>query len=179
MLQLQTKPFPVLITNRLRLRKMVDADLYSIFRMRSEEASVVYLQAYKFSDIEDAKTWIIKMKLSVENNHSIYWVIADVVTNEMLGSISLWNFQLENFIGEAGYGLLAENFGKGIMSEALKAVTEYGFKQLQLKSIEAFTRFDNAASINLLLKNGFVLIKDRKDDDVPENIIFVLSNPYL
>ena len=52
--------------------------------------------------------------------------------------------------------ILPEYNGKGITSEAIKVVIEYGFEQMQLHSIEAVIDPENNASEKVLQKNGFV-----------------------
>ena len=59
---------------------------------------------------------------------------------------------------EIGYGLYDEEFkNKGIMSEVLKAVLDFGFHQLKLLRVEAFISPSNVPSIKLVKKFNFVL----------------------
>ena len=62
------------------------------------------------------------------------------------------------------------------MNEALKSVVSFGFNELKLNTIEAFTSKHNNGSIRLLEKNHFMLQKDRKDEDFLDNIIFTLAS---
>ncbi len=41
-----------------------------------------------------------------------------------------------------------------------------------IERIEAFTHIQNEKSKNLLVKNGFKIIEDRKDNDDLSNIVF-------
>ncbi|WP_239001346.1 GNAT family N-acetyltransferase [Elizabethkingia anophelis] len=78
---------------------------------------------------------------------------------------------------EVGYDLKPLYHGKGIMSEALVAVIEFGFSTLGLDKIEAFTSRYNEASKSLLLKHNFILNPERTDEDNLDNLIFELRNP--
>lgn len=60
------------------------------------------------------------------------------------------------------------------MSEALKAVLNFGFNELYLDEILAFTNKFNENSKSLLLKNNFTLEKRRVDEGFPENLVFSL-----
>jgi len=62
------------------------------------------------------------------------------------------------------------------MTEALYVVLEYGFNTLNFKNIEAFTHFQNSASIALLVNNGFQLLINRKDNGNENNRIFSLAS---
>ena len=55
------------------------------------------------------------------------------------------------------------------MSEAFEAVLEFGFKEMELKTIEAFTHYNNEASIALLEKQKFILFPDRTDEGFVNN----------
>ncbi|MFT5248959.1 MAG: ribosomal-protein-alanine N-acetyltransferase [bacterium] len=61
------------------------------------------------------------------------------------------------------------------MNEAIINVLEFGFKEINFKTIEAFTSFKNNSSIKLLEKNNFKLQKDRRDEGFPNNRIYTLK----
>ena len=62
----------------------------------------------------------------------------------------------EHYRAEIGYMLNPAYQGKGIMSEALSIIIQYGFNNIGLHSIEANANPANQASIKLLEKIGFV-----------------------
>jgi ribosomal-protein-alanine N-acetyltransferase len=51
-------------------------------------------------------------------------------------------------------------------------VVNFGFIELYIERIEVFPHIQNEKSKNLLLKNGFKIIEDRKDNDDLSNIVF-------
>jgi ribosomal-protein-alanine N-acetyltransferase len=55
-----------------------------------------------------------------------------------------------------GYMLFPKYNGRGIVSEALQKVVDYGFNDMKLHSIEAILDPENKGSERVLLKNGFV-----------------------
>jgi [ribosomal protein S5]-alanine N-acetyltransferase len=62
----------------------------------------------------------------------------------------------EHYRAEIGYLLHGSLHGKGVMTEAMRAVLDFGFNTMQLHSVEAVVDPENAASIGLLQKAGFV-----------------------
>lgn len=58
------------------------------------------------------------------------------------------------------------------MNESLKSVLEFGFKNLNLDLIEAYTHRKNESSKKLLERNGFIIIQNKKDEHNPDNIIY-------
>jgi ribosomal-protein-alanine N-acetyltransferase len=62
------------------------------------------------------------------------------------------------------------------MNEAIKEVLNFGFKNLYLNTIEAFTHKNNISSIALLEKHHFVLQPKKRDKEFDHNRIFKLEN---
>ena len=62
-----------------------------------------------------------------------------------------------------------------MMSEAVNFVLKFGFKDLNLGRIEAFTNRNIFYSIKLLQNLKFIFDKDRRDEMFPENLIFKLN----
>jgi len=60
------------------------------------------------------------------------------------------------------------------MSESLNAVVEFGFVELKIAKIKAFTHVQNEPSKKLLIKNGFDFIGSREDD--VSDVVFEISN---
>jgi ribosomal-protein-alanine N-acetyltransferase len=112
----------------------------------------------------------------IERNTSIIWGIALENEPSIIGTICLWNFTQNNKIAEIGYDLDPKFQNKGIMSEAMKMIVEFGFNELNLEKIEAFTHAENLHSKKLLDTHGFILNVNRKDVDNKSNIIFELEN---
>ena len=74
----------------------------------------------------------------------------------MIGNIALWRIDKAHHRAEIGYILCPEQWGKGIMDEAMKVVLFYAFNEMKLHSIEAQINPHNLQSEKLLQKNGFI-----------------------
>lgn len=153
--QLSFNPFPTLETDRLVLRQLELNDAESIFTYQSNKENFPYVDMTIYTNIAEAKAYIEMMSNGVELNRWIIWAIADGNTNQILGTISIWNISIEQLKAELGYGLFPGNLGKGIMTEALKEVVDYGFNNMGLKTIEACTNSLNQKSLALLKRNNF------------------------
>lgn len=150
--KLNFNPFPTLRTDRLLLRQLEMNDDKLIFEYRSNKENFKFVDMPVYTSIEDAQNYITKMNTGVEKNKRIIWAIADLRTNAILGTISIWNISNKQSKAELGYELFPGNLGKDIMSEALKKIVEYGFNNMGLKTIEAYTNAMNKKSIALLEK---------------------------
>jgi RimJ/RimL family protein N-acetyltransferase len=83
------------------------------------------------------------------------WAIAEKKSNELIGTITLFNLNLDNRRAEIGYGLDRAFWRQGYMHEALKALVSHAFNDLSLHRLEADVDPRNAGSIRTLEKLGF------------------------
>jgi len=75
------------------------------------------------------------------------------IKGEVAGSVGF--NKIEGYKAEVGYWLARKYWGRGIMTKAVKLVTQFGFKKLKLRRIYAFVFTSNKASMNVLKKAGF------------------------
>jgi ribosomal-protein-alanine N-acetyltransferase len=156
MLEINFKPFPVLTTERLVLRKKTKDDVHELFFLRSDEHVMKYLDRPKARSIEDAAGFIDMINNALENNEGITWGISLKDDPKLIGNIGFWRIEKGNYRAEIGYALHPAYHKKGIMYEAMKAVLNYGFNVIGLHSVEANINPANTASAKLLEKTGFI-----------------------
>jgi ribosomal-protein-alanine N-acetyltransferase len=156
MLRCHFQPFPVITTERLRLRKIELSDAEQIFFLRSDAAVMRFLDKEPALNMEEAKDYISHMSDLVSKNEIIQWGISLKQDPKILiGSICYWRLQPENDRAEIGYVLHPHYWQQGIMGETLQAVLVYGFATMKLHSIEARLNPGNIASAKLVEKFGF------------------------
>lgn len=174
------KPFPEIKTKRLFLRKIEELDCEVILFLRSNETVTKFIERpenRKTKNKTDAIKFIKEINEAFEKNKSITWGITLKNNPKIIGTICLWNFSENNKIAEVGYDLNPDFQRRGIMSEALNSIIVFGFNELKLDKIEAFTHYKNENSKKLLEKYGFKYIDYRKDKDNTSNIIFEIEKP--
>lgn len=168
-------PFPILYSERLSLRQLDASDSEMVLYLRSDKTINQFIDRpieRQTKNLSDAKNHIKKLTRLINNNSSISWGITLLDNRKLIGTICLWNFSKDLKTAEVGYDLSLESHNKGFMTEALNAVINYGFNQLNLQNIEAYTHYQNESSIALLLKNGFHLLDDKKDSENKNNSIY-------
>lgn len=168
-------PFPIIKTERLLLRKLDVSDWNVISYLRSDVIVNKFVRRPKAENKTEAIKFIDKINEGIGNNEFIYWSICLKNRPVMIGSICLWNFSPDKKTAEVGYDLNPDFQKKGIMQEGLRSILDFGFNELNLDFIEAFTHRENESSKKLLEKNGFLLVEKRKDEDNPDNIIFAIG----
>ena len=157
MLEIIFLPFPILKTQRLVLRQLSTNDADAILSLRSNDEVMKYIPRPYLKTKEDALELIAMFDDKIENGIGINWGIYFLEEPEkLLGIIGYYRMKPEHYRAEVGYMLFPKYNGKGIISEALQKVVEYGFKDMKLHSIEAVLDPENKGSEKVLIKNGFV-----------------------
>ena len=172
---MKIQTFPVIKTERLTLREIKESDSDVILYLRSDKSINKFInrpENRRTKNISDAINHIKKLNAETKNNKSVSWGITINDNPKIIGTICLWNFSKDYKTAEVGYDLNPNFQKKGIMSESLKSVINFGFIDLCIDRIEAFTHIQNENSKKLLVKNGFSIIEDRKDNDNLSNVVF-------
>jgi ribosomal-protein-alanine N-acetyltransferase len=167
MLTVDFNPFPILETTRLLLRRLTVDDAPGVFQLRSNAETMKYIPRPLAQTIDDALTHIALIESKIENNEGINWAITLKGNPDFIGLIGNFRILPESYRAEIGYMLLPEFHGKGLISEAINVVVQYGFDDMRLHSIEAIIDSGNTASAKALEKNHFV-----KEAHLKENEFF-------
>jgi ribosomal-protein-alanine N-acetyltransferase len=168
MLTINFTPFPNLETERLLLRRVNENDANEIFALRSNPETMKYIPRPLVKSIDDALEHIAMIDAKIESNEGINWAITYKDNPKLIGIIGHYRIKPEHFRAEVGYMLLPEYNGKGIISEAIKEVLNYGFNAMKLHSIEAIIDPENFGSERVLQKCGFVKEAHLKENEFYE-----------
>jgi RimJ/RimL family protein N-acetyltransferase len=103
--------------------------------------------------IEDAKDFLARAT-SGKEQEKFYCIDIDGVA---VGGIGLRPGEdVHRYTAEFGYWLGEEFWGRGIMTQVVRAFADYCFEKFSLNRISAQTYFNNPASARVLEKAGFV-----------------------
>ncbi len=156
MQQFSFLPFQNLETDRLLLRQITPEDVNEIFALRSNAETMKYIPRPLCKTNEEALEHIKMIQNKLEKNEGINWAITLKGNTKLIGIIGHYMIRWEHFRSEIGYMLLPQYHEKGIMTEAIKLMVDYGFEQMKMHSIEGIIDPKNIASARVLEKNGFV-----------------------
>jgi ribosomal-protein-alanine N-acetyltransferase len=171
-------PFPLLQTERLKLRRLTPNDWKAILDLRDNEEVSKYIERKKLSGKGEAKEFIDKINNDIDADQSIYWVICLNNNPDLIGTTCLWNFSEDRTAAELGYELLPAYHGWGLMTEVIPVVREFAANHCALTKLEAYTHRENRNSLKLLGKFGFQIIPDKVDTGNLNNVVYelILSN---
>ena len=132
---------------------------------------------YPYS-LKDADDWVEMVEAETKRHgRSINWAIRRE-DGFLVGGIGFHGLDSKNLHrAELGYWLARPYWNRGIMTQAVKAVAEYGFSELGLIRITAHVFESNGASARALQKSGFQLEGHlrkhyRKEDKLFDGMLF-------
>lgn len=163
----------VLKTERTIIRQLQKKDLKQFYLLCSNSEIVKYIGNGKPLTKEQVKNWIEKSKQNYQNFGFGCWAVTSQ-NNEFIGYCGLVYPPNSKDI-EIIYALAKEQWGKGLASEIVKAVTKYAIEQLKLEKIVATIDPNNKASIKVIEKAGFQYWKEDVDEDNLPTLYYIIS----
>lgn len=145
----------LLETERLILRPFQMEDAKHIFEIRSNEYVMKFMDSSFHGSIEDSEKFVADNIKNQEEGNGFFWAIINKESGEFMGDFSIWNVDQKNNRGQIGYSLKKQYWKLGFMTEAMKEILLYGFKELGLHSYEANINPMNEGSRKCLEKIGF------------------------
>lgn len=151
------REFPVMETDRLVLRKpsMRDVEWYYEYFSRPEivwgggEPGPRNMKAAR----EEFRKYLVDL---YRERRGFRWVITLKDEGRPIGTLGYYKWlPSASYQAEMGYDLAKEHWGKGIMSEAMTAVIDFGFERMGLNRIEVYVMPRNKRSIRMIRRLGF------------------------
>jgi len=139
---------PTIKLKRFVLRPFRKGDEVSLQKNINDKAIYRYTARIPHPyTLEDAKRWVASKNTRTKINFVID------IGGEVAGGIGY--DKIDGRVGRIGFWLAKKHWNKGIMTEAVKYITEYGFIRLRLERIRAGVFMANKASIKVLEKAGY------------------------
>ena len=161
-------------SNKLCLSVFEENDLQNIYEGLSN-ADVIKYYGVSYNSLESAKAQLHWFANLQEQGEGIWWAICSAKDNTFYGAIGFNNFNRQHLKVEIGFWLLPEFWGKGIVSDAIKLVSNYAFNSLKVNRIEAFVESENNNSSKALLKTGFDYEGTMKKCEIKNNEFISIS----
>lgn len=145
-------------TERLVLRRFTNDDAEAVFNNWTSDSEVSkYMRWEHHKNIEETKTKINDWLNRYSNNNFYQWAITFKGSDEPIGAIGLFVVNESDMCGDFGYSISRNYWGRGVASEALKAVLKFAFETVGFNRIESYHSLNNPASGKVMLKAGMKL----------------------
>ena len=149
--------FPELRTKRLVLRQPTMKDVGWYFEYFSRPEIVWGGGEPGPKNLEAAREEFRKYLIDIyRKRHGFRWIIELRGEAEPIGTLGFYKwFPHAGYQAEMGYDLAKEYWGRGIMTEAMKAVVSFGFERMELNRIEVYIMPRNKRSVRMIRNLGF------------------------
>jgi len=148
--------FPTIETNRLLLKGLTPEDMTVIFTTLPK-MEIMEILGHRSEDEYQKEEFKQINGYSTYNKRFLLFLLTDKASGQIIGRCGLHNWNMDHRRAEIGYHMSDENFKrKGLMSEAVEAIVNYGFDELNLNRIEALVGVGNVPSLRLMEKNKFI-----------------------
>ena len=177
---------PIIIeTKRLKLTGFSPHDMTTIFENFSKD-EIKKILGHRTDEDFQKEEYKYKNGYSSYNRAFILFLLTEKITNTIIGRCGLHNWNKEHQRAEIGYNISDENYKrKGLMTEAVSSIIDYGFNKLNLHRIEALVGSNNIPSLKIIESHHFTkegllrqhyFVADKFEDSVVYSILY---NEYI
>ena len=160
----------ILETERLILRPLEISDAEAMFAMDNNPNVHKYLWQQPTQELNETIKIIKMVQKQYEENKIGRFATIIKETSEFIGwtGIKFVNNHVENGntnFYDYGYRLNEKFWNKGFATEASIGWLDYGFNQMKIHEMNAYTHAENGASNHVLQKVGFNFVEDYPDEN--------------
>ncbi len=147
--------FPKLSTPRLCLRELTIEDTEAVYRIRSDYEVTRYNTGLAYDRVDQARDLIQAIRAGYADGAELRWGITLRSDPTVIGMCGFNYWVRHDRRASIGYDLARAYWGQGLMTEAVRAMVDFGFDSMNLNRIEADADGRNPASARVLHKVGF------------------------
>lgn len=158
----------VITGSRLELARFDDGDVGAVHAFASDPV-VCRFTGWGPNTLDETRAFVA----DATRRRSDRYDLAVLRGDELIGSASVWTTSPENLVGELGYTIRRDCWGRGYASEVARLLVDLGFERLGLERLEATCDPANTASVRVLekaglqregLRRGLYLVRGRRRD---------------
>lgn len=166
-------------TERLTLRKLTPEVYRYVFENYTEDELVKFFGFSSHADLFTEEEKYLKGLSTFNKSFLLFHIIVND-TKKVIGMCGYFTWHFTHFRAEIGYLLSSDEYmNKGIMTEALPPVIDFGFNHMGLHRIEALIEPTNIASLKLIekfkfKKEGYLKEHYFKNNKMEDSVVFAL-----
>ncbi len=148
----------------IKLRAVEPADVDFLFDLENDPELWHVTQTTVPYSRYDLEQYVFSVdKQDIAASRQIRFVIEHLNDSQPIGTIDLFDLDLQNRRGGVGIVLTKPYRGKGLAGMALDLLVDYAFKHLHLHQLYCNVEEDNETSMELFEKRGFIMAGFKRD----------------
>jgi len=151
----------LIVTERLVLRPPRAADAAAVLDLLNDPETIRWNPAAEVLDLASAEAWCVRAGLwaggSWETGDHATWHAVALQDDEFAANVSVFEVDDDHRTAKVGYRVTAGCRGRGLGTEALRAVTDWAFANLNLARIQLEHALGNTASCTVAERAGYRL----------------------
>lgn len=151
-------PTPIIQGEKVWLRAMEKRDMEAFARSRNDQELGFMAGFYFPESMIGFEKWYEKLMSEQHGKDGFFFTICLIGADEAVGFACLWH--LDHFTWNAEFSIFLvdkEYLGKGLGTDALNAILDFGFNNLPLQRIYLKVRKDNKRAVRSYEKAGMVI----------------------
>lgn len=151
--------------------KRIDANQLHLFMIENRERFTTFFPVTLSanSTIEKSIAYIENKEREIQQKVNFTFAIREIDTQEIIGLIIIKKIDWANRIGELAYCIGHDFEGKGLITKAIKAISNYAFNELQLETLQIISYKTNFGSIKVAENCGFTWKRTLVNEFTPTN----------
>lgn len=146
---------PTIKVDRVSLRWLTELDIDDLYKIFSDPVVMRYWSSAPLVEKNAVKQLLDSIHHSFTQQSFFQWGITLHSDNHIIGTCTLGRIDFNNRHAEIGYILGRNYWGQGYIQEALRALINFAFDELNFHRLEADVDPRNVASVRTLEKLGF------------------------
>lgn len=155
--------FHSLVGKNIYFKPLKTEDAHKVHDYASDKEVKKYIGWNLMKSLEETTEFVRTMIKREEADTHLYASVALKSTDEVIGTVMLFNFDKIANKAEIGYVFHKNHWGKGYGSDSLSLVSDFAFESLKLHKLHATVIDANIGSAKILEKDGFQLEGNLKD----------------
>lgn len=148
-------------TQRMVLRPMVPEDYEEAFQWCGDPKVNTYMIYPLYTKAEDVRTWLEGRNLDDPDDYDLGFELKE--TGELIGSGGLV-YDPEKDVWTVGYNIRVDQWGKGLVPEAIQGLIDYVRRVRKVRAIEGVFAAENYQSQRVMEKLGMHYVCDTEYD---------------
>ena len=147
---------PTLDGERVRLRAVREGDEPDLLAVFGDADHLRYWSHGPLDDLGAARDYRASIEAGTRDRTFFQWAIVLPPDDGLVGTVTLGSWDRSNRRAEVGFIVRPDRAGRGIASDAVRAALRFAAGPMGLHRVEADVDPENAGSVRLLRRLGFV-----------------------